>query len=203
MESIRIQSEKAEHGEQTSFHFFTGEHRHHWNLQMSLLPNVIKRACMITLIGLTIGGVEFCVTTALAIFVSAKFEHVYKLIEEGNQYQVLFWTVPAMTITAAVVAYLCPVAAGSTLPEVKGYLNGANIPGIFSIFTTVVKALGVVVVISCGFPVGREGPMVQVGCAVAFQILKMPWWNSLLRLKGGIEKFKRKDLEADKFMQVS
>jgi H+/Cl- antiporter ClcA len=67
-------------------------------------------------------------------------------------------------------------------------LNGAHIPGIFSLLTTVVKGLGVVVVISCGFPVGREGPMVQVGCALAFQVLRLPFWQDLLRLKGGVEK---------------
>ena len=87
-----------------------------------------------------------------------------------------------MTLVAAVVAYLSPISAGSALPEIKGYLNGAHIPGIFGITTMIVKALGVVIAIAAGFPVGREGPMVQVGCAVANQSMKIPFWRRAMTL---------------------
>ena len=94
----------------------------------------------------------------------------------------LFYILPAMTLVAAVVAYLSPISAGSALPEIKGYLNGAHIPGIFGITTMIVKAIGVVIAIACGFPVGREGPMVQVGCAVANQSMKIPFWRRAMTL---------------------
>ena len=142
-------------------------------------------------------------TTLLAILVTAKFEYLYRLIEEDRIYVILFFVIPTMGFVGGTVSYLCPIAAGSSLPECKGFLNGANIPGLFSVFTSLVKGLGVILTISCGFPVGREGPMVQIGCAVAYNVLKFPVYRSLLVLKGGVEKFKNKNLEADKLMQES
>ncbi len=58
-------------------------------------------------------------------------------------------------------------AAGSGIPDVKGWLNGSSIPGLFQMKTFVVKLVGVIFSVSAKFIIGKEGPMVHAGSALA------------------------------------
>ena len=112
-------------------------------------------------------------TTILATLVTSKFNTIQELVDNNQgQWKALLFMLPGITILSLIVVYLSPISAGSSLPEIKGYLNGAHVPGLFSIVTTAIKALGVIAVIGCGYPVGREGPMVQLGCALAYQVIR-------------------------------
>ncbi|GMH63024.1 hypothetical protein TL16_g03610 [Triparma laevis f. inornata] len=133
----------------------------------------------------------------LSYFLSLRFEFVQQQVDSGQmQFLTMIYILPAMTLVSSVVAYLSPISAGSALPEIKGYLNGAHIPGIFGVTCLIVKAIGVTIAISCGFPVGREGPMVQVGCAVANQTMKIPFWRRAL-IKDTGDTGGRKEVEAE------
>ena len=68
---------------------------------------------------------------------------------------------------AAVFVYVEPVAAGSGIPEVKCYLNGINIPRIVRFRTLCCKAMGVLFSVAGALPVGKEGPMIHSGSAIA------------------------------------
>ncbi|KAH8868706.1 H(+)/Cl(-) exchange transporter 7 [Schistosoma japonicum] len=68
---------------------------------------------------------------------------------------------------AAVVVFLAPVASGSGIPQIKCYLNGLNIPRVMRCLTMVVKGVGVVLAVSGGLAVGKEGPMIHIGSAIA------------------------------------
>ncbi|PIK45697.1 hypothetical protein BSL78_17446 [Apostichopus japonicus] len=59
-----------------------------------------------------------------------------------------------------------PSAAGSGLPELIGYLNGALVRHIFNIKTLVVKFFSCACAVSSGLPVGPEGPMIHMGSLV-------------------------------------
>ena len=102
---------------------------------------------------------------------------------------------PVITVLSTTVVYLSPVSAGSSLPEIKGYLNGAYVPSLFGIVTTAVKAIGVVVVIGCGYPVGREGPMVQMGCALAYQVARLPIFKSVITVEHDPSKTKEAEAQ--------
>lgn len=64
-------------------------------------------------------------------------------------------------------AHFAPAAAGSGIPEVKAYLNGINVPGIFLWQTLLVKLLGSVGAVAGGLAVGKEGPFVHAGACIA------------------------------------
>jgi len=79
---------------------------------------------------------------------------------------------------AALVAIVAPVCAGSGLPEAKGYLNGNYIRGIFKVRVLLVRIFGIILALTAGFPIGREGPMVGIGGTLGYGIvhfLALPW----------------------------
>jgi chloride channel 7 len=71
---------------------------------------------------------------------------------------------------AILVLFLAPKAAGSGLPEMKGYLNGCKITGMFGQMGWV-RALGAIFTVSSGMPLGREGPMVSTGGQIGISIM--------------------------------
>ena len=87
-----------------------------------------------------------------------------------------------LLLIAAVLTAYAPAAAGSGLPQVKAFLNGCHIPGILQPSTVIVKAVGAALVVTSGLPIGREGPMVHIGAALAASIsrLRFPFTNRQL-----------------------
>ncbi|KAL0340480.1 UNVERIFIED_CONTAM: putative chloride channel-like protein CLC-g [Sesamum radiatum] len=73
-----------------------------------------------------------------------------------------------LTLLASLItAFVAPDAAGSGIPEVKAYLNGVDVPAIFSFQTLVVKIVGSICAVSSSLNVGRAGPLVHTGACVA------------------------------------
>ncbi|RWW68311.1 hypothetical protein BHE74_00024173 [Ensete ventricosum] len=73
----------------------------------------------------------------------------------------------AAAAAAALCAYVAPAAAGSGIPEVKAYLNGVDAYSILAPSTLFVKIFGSIGVVSAGFVLGKEGPMVHTGACIA------------------------------------
>ncbi|VDK22379.1 unnamed protein product [Anisakis simplex] len=72
-----------------------------------------------------------------------------------------------VAISAGLVVYISPVAAGSGIPQVKSFLNGVQIPGVVRLKTLVVKSFGVACTVGGGLAAGKEGPMIHSGAVVA------------------------------------
>lgn len=70
-------------------------------------------------------------------------------------------------LAAVPVAYMEPVAAGSGISEIKTILNGVILPRVLHFRTLVIKVIGITFSVASGLPVGREGPMIHSGAAVA------------------------------------
>eukprot|EP00123_Amoebidium_parasiticum_P015351 comp22922_c0_seq1/m.36279 comp22922_c0_seq1/g.36279 ORF comp22922_c0_seq1/g.36279 comp22922_c0_seq1/m.36279 type:complete len:796 (-) comp22922_c0_seq1:461-2848(-) len=60
-----------------------------------------------------------------------------------------------------------PYAAGSGIPEVKTILSGFVIRKFLGLCTLLIKIIGLVLSVSSGLSLGKEGPFVHVGCCVA------------------------------------
>uniref|UniRef100_A0A0R3RMF7 Chloride channel protein n=1 Tax=Elaeophora elaphi TaxID=1147741 RepID=A0A0R3RMF7_9BILA len=72
-----------------------------------------------------------------------------------------------ITVSACLVLFLSPVAAGSGISQVKCFLNGVEIPGIVRLKTLFAKAFGVACTVAGGLSAGKEGPMIHSGAVVA------------------------------------
>merc|ERR1719428_1550769 len=88
---------------------------------------------------------------------------------------------------ALLVLCLARSAAGSGLPEIKGYLNGNSISGFFGIRRILVRILGIVMVVGSGLPVGREGPMVCIGGGIGVWLANKfaaPYFSKWVKVGG-------------------
>ncbi|KAI6243670.1 Chloride channel protein [Aphelenchoides fujianensis] len=72
-----------------------------------------------------------------------------------------------VALAALLVLFVSAPAAGSGIPLIKAFLNGVHIPGVATFKTLVAKAIGVACSVAGGLAVGKEGPMIHRGAAVA------------------------------------
>ena len=77
-------------------------------------------------------------------------------------------------VSALLVVYLSPGAAGSGLPEMRAFLNGVRMRSALSWRALVAKVLGTILALSSGLFVGKEGPLAQIGCIIAASFGKRP-----------------------------
>jgi len=75
-------------------------------------------------------------------------------------------------VSAALVLFVAPVCAGGGMTEVKGFLNGSKIPGLFGKRTLLVRFVSTILAICSGLPIGREGPTISLGCNVGYLIAR-------------------------------
>ncbi|CAE7532786.1 CLCN5 [Symbiodinium natans] len=71
------------------------------------------------------------------------------------------------TISAFLVKVFAPTARGSGIPEVKTILGGFVMKDVLSLRTLIVKVLGLMLSVSSGLALGKEGPTVHIACCWA------------------------------------
>ena len=133
------------------------------------------------LAGLLAGIVLWAMTIFTAQMTMEKFDTVREMIREDGlgvawaYYS--FWACACLGVTAFAVLHPkgCPMARGSGIPELKGYINGNRQPGLFHWRSFVGRAVGICLVITATMPFGREGPAVHIGACVASIVLNLPW----------------------------
>ncbi|KAG5177199.1 chloride channel [Tribonema minus] len=76
--------------------------------------------------------------------------------------------------SAMLTQFLCPLAAGGGVPEMKTVLSGSINPALLSPLLVVVKLSGLVLAVAAGLSVGKEGPLIHVSCALAELVMAMP-----------------------------
>ena len=72
-----------------------------------------------------------------------------------------------VVFSAFIVKTFAPTAKGSGIPEVKTILGGFQMPDVLSSETLFIKCIGLCLVVSAGMSLGKEGPLVHVGCCIA------------------------------------
>ncbi|KAK8955628.1 putative chloride channel-like protein CLC-g [Platanthera guangdongensis] len=132
---------------------------------------VILKWTLCFLIGLLSGCVGFFVNLTIENLAGVKFVVTSNMML-ANRYLWALGVFAAsnfvLTMFAAVItAYIAPAAAGSGIPEVKAYLNGIDVPDIFSPRTLVVKIAGCITAVSSSLHVGKAGPMLHITSCIA------------------------------------
>ncbi|GLC67770.1 hypothetical protein PLESTF_000605500 [Pleodorina starrii] len=122
-------------------------------------------------IGVITALAAFAVNLSVENISGFKFWATLTIMERGNLLgsflAYVAMNAALVTGSVAITAYLGPAAAGSGIPDVKAYLNGVDVPYIFHANTLVAKFLGAVGSVAGGLAIGKEGPFVHAGAAIA------------------------------------
>ena len=77
-------------------------------------------------------------------------------------------------IGSLLTVYYGPGANGSGVAELIGYLNGVNLPNLFTFETFFTKIFGVIFAITGGLCIGKEGPLAHIGASLGVIVLYLP-----------------------------
>lgn len=80
-----------------------------------------------------------------------------------------FYTVWALLfafLSASLVRMFAPYACGSGIPEIKTILSGFIIRSYLGKWTLLVKSVGLMLSVSAGLCLGKEGPMVHIASCI-------------------------------------
>ncbi|CAH0545831.1 unnamed protein product [Brassicogethes aeneus] len=76
------------------------------------------------------------------------------------------WALLFAALSASLVRMFAPYACGSGIPEIKTILSGFIIRGYLGKWTLIIKSVGLILSVSAGLSLGKEGPMVHIACAI-------------------------------------
>ena len=75
---------------------------------------------------------------------------------------------------SAMTVYYGPGAKGSGVAELIGYLNGVNLPDVFSFETFFTKIFGTILAVTGGLCIGKEGPLAHIGASIGVIVPYFP-----------------------------
>eukprot|EP00794_Sanderia_malayensis_P007396 gene7396-8216_t len=82
-------------------------------------------------------------------------------------------------LTVVLVRYFAPYACGSGIPEIKTILGGFIIKGYLGYWTLVTKTVTLILAVSSGLSLGKEGPLVHVACCIGNVLVRLfPKYNT-------------------------
>lgn len=89
----------------------------------------------------------------------------------------VLYSVVFATSAALLVRFYAPYARQSGIPEIKTMLGGFVMQRFLGTWTLVTKSVGIVLSVSSGLWLGKEGPLVHIACCCAN--IWMKFWPSL------------------------
>ncbi|MCO5557006.1 hypothetical protein L7F22_010561 [Adiantum nelumboides] len=116
------------------------------------------------------GFSAFFINIAVENFSGWKFSATFTIMEHSYFAGFLVYSlfnVALVFSSVYIVTKFAPAAAGSGIPEIKGYLNGIDTPGILLFRTLVGKIFGSIGSVGGGLALGKEGPLVHTGACIA------------------------------------
>ncbi|XP_047523768.1 H(+)/Cl(-) exchange transporter 5 isoform X5 [Pieris napi] len=78
----------------------------------------------------------------------------------------IVWALTFAALSASLVRMFAPYACGSGIPEIKTILSGFIIRGYLGKWTLIIKSVGLILSVSAGLSLGKEGPMVHIACCL-------------------------------------
>uniref|UniRef100_A0A7N6A5J3 Chloride channel protein n=1 Tax=Anabas testudineus TaxID=64144 RepID=A0A7N6A5J3_ANATE len=81
-----------------------------------------------------------------------------------NYFLYILWALLFSFLAVSLVRVFAPYACGSGIPEIKTILSGFIIRGYLGKWTLLIKPVTLVLAVSSGLSLGKEGPLVHVAC---------------------------------------
>ncbi|MGH0144736.1 UNVERIFIED_CONTAM: hypothetical protein FKN15_004236 [Acipenser sinensis] len=81
-----------------------------------------------------------------------------------NYFLYVMWALTFAFLAVSLVRVFAPYACGSGIPEIKTILSGFIIRGYLGKWTLLIKTVTLVLAVSSGLSLGKEGPLVHVAC---------------------------------------
>ncbi|XP_056664700.1 H(+)/Cl(-) exchange transporter 5 isoform X3 [Monodelphis domestica] len=81
-----------------------------------------------------------------------------------NYFMYVLWALLFALLAVSLVRVFAPYACGSGIPEIKTILSGFIIRGYLGKWTLIIKTITLVLAVSSGLSLGKEGPLVHVAC---------------------------------------
>ncbi|XP_017843392.1 H(+)/Cl(-) exchange transporter 3 isoform X1 [Drosophila busckii] len=78
----------------------------------------------------------------------------------------ILWALMFASLSALLVKMFAPYACGSGIPEIKTILSGFIIRGYLGKWTLLIKSVGLMLSVSAGLTLGKEGPMVHIASCI-------------------------------------
>ncbi|XP_055382535.1 H(+)/Cl(-) exchange transporter 5 isoform X2 [Condylostylus longicornis] len=78
----------------------------------------------------------------------------------------IVWALLFASLSASLVRQFAPYACGSGIPEIKTILSGFIIRGYLGKWTLLIKSVGLMLSVSAGLTLGKEGPMVHIASCI-------------------------------------
>ncbi|XP_022762055.1 chloride channel protein CLC-d-like isoform X3 [Durio zibethinus] len=122
------------------------------------------------LIGIGTGLAAVFINISVENFAGWKFSLTFNIIQKSYVAGFLIYILINLALVFSsvyIITQFAPAAAGSGIPEIKGYLNGIDIPGILLFRTLIGKIFGSIGSVGGGLALGKEGPLVHIGACIA------------------------------------
>lgn len=123
------------------------------------------------------------VTSLVSVGVDYASRHMYSLRSlpfshiSSKFLRFLYWFSFSAVLTSigyALTKFISPFSAGSGIPEVKVIMSGVELPQYLSFRVLLGKVVGLTLALGAGLFVGKQGPMVHIGAAVATLLTYIP-----------------------------
>eukprot|EP00210_Caulerpa_lentillifera_P000952 g922.t1 len=127
----------------------------------------------LVVIGAVTGVVAFSTSLSVSLCLRTLSKHVSFVMLRHEDMRlgdlILFTSVNllAVLISALLVLYISPVAAGSGIPNMFAYVNGVDMPEFLNIRVALAKVPGSILAVTGGLCIGKEGPLLHVGSIIA------------------------------------
>lgn len=122
------------------------------------------------LIGIGTGLAAVFINMSVENFAGWKFSLTFSIIQKSYFAGFLVYILINLVLVFSsvyIITKFAPAAAGSGIPEIKGYLNGVDIHGILLFRTLIGKIFGSIGSVGGGLALGKEGPLVHTGACIA------------------------------------
>ncbi|XP_071725254.1 chloride channel protein CLC-b-like [Rutidosis leptorrhynchoides] len=139
--------------------------------KVQVLQYVFLKWTLAFLVGLLTGLIATIINLAIENIAGYKLLAVVNLISKERFVTGFLYFTGANFVLTMIAALLCvcfaPTAAGPGIPEIKAYLNGVDTPNMYGATTLIVKIIGSIGAVSAGLDLGKEGPLVHIGCCIS------------------------------------